>query len=500
MSARRFALIAFAGFVLVQAVWILAVPPFRGIDEFDHAYRAAGVAHGQWRLTEFAENGRGVVVEVPVELIEAASAQCDALPYPGPDNCFPIRESGDGDATVATAAGLYNPMWYAVVGLPSRFLDGANALYGMRVLSALLCGVGVSLAAWAIGLTRPGPWTKFAFLMSLTPVFAYSTVLPAPNGPEMVAGLTLWASLIALFTVEKAPSRINGGLFLLANSSALLLVTLRTLGPLWLAMIVLSVMVLVGLPRVILGVRSHLSWWIVSTVVVSLGLAAGAWWSLSAGLTDASPDVMQDGGVASWSFGLNPIVWLLQMIAAFPLRGNAASPGVYLSYSLVLVLIVGVGVRRGDRRLRALLAAMLVVVVLMPIGITLLTVETQGLIWQGRYQLPWAVGVLLVAGISLDRSHFLPRERGRVLVLAAALLALAQAWSIHGLAVDEGRRRVSIGDPGWVTLPPAVLATACFMVSCAWLSYVGRSPRSQPDDQQVHTVGQAAPLSRDGSP
>jgi hypothetical protein len=49
MSARRFGLLVLVGFLLAQAVWILTVPPFRGIDEFDHSFRAAGVASGPWR-------------------------------------------------------------------------------------------------------------------------------------------------------------------------------------------------------------------------------------------------------------------------------------------------------------------------------------------------------------------------------------------------------------------------------------------------------------------
>ena len=43
---RQATLLALA-LLALQASWVLTVPPFRGIDEFDHAYRAAAVAHGQ---------------------------------------------------------------------------------------------------------------------------------------------------------------------------------------------------------------------------------------------------------------------------------------------------------------------------------------------------------------------------------------------------------------------------------------------------------------------
>ena len=62
-----------AGVLLVQAAWILAVPPFGGSDEFDHYHRAAGVASGQFRLTEPVQDGRGLLVRVPEDNVEAAA-------------------------------------------------------------------------------------------------------------------------------------------------------------------------------------------------------------------------------------------------------------------------------------------------------------------------------------------------------------------------------------------------------------------------------------------
>ncbi len=141
----------FVGILLAQAAWILALPPFRGSDEFDHAYRAAGVASGQWRLTEYAREGRGMVVEVPADLVAAASGQCDSLKYTGHDNCHPISDAGDGRVTVATAAGNYNPLFYWVIGTAAKPFHGAAALYAMRIATAVLCAVG-----FALGSRSPG--------------------------------------------------------------------------------------------------------------------------------------------------------------------------------------------------------------------------------------------------------------------------------------------------------------------------------------------------------
>ena len=44
---RTSPLLLVVGALLTQAAWLLSVPAFRGVDEFDHVYRAAAVARGE---------------------------------------------------------------------------------------------------------------------------------------------------------------------------------------------------------------------------------------------------------------------------------------------------------------------------------------------------------------------------------------------------------------------------------------------------------------------
>lgn len=475
--------------VLAQAIWILTIPPFRGIDEFDHAFRAAGVAGGQWRASEVAENGRGMVVEVPQGLVDAASAQCQWLEYTGQDNCHPIRELGGGMVTVASSAGLYNPAWYAVVGVPTLVLDGTSALYGMRMLTALICAVTVAAAAWSLGLTRPGRWTRFAFVASLTPVLVYSTILPGPNGPEIAAGILLWAAFLALF------SRMHHGrdsvLLLLATMAAAGMAVMRTIGPMWLGLITLSVVAVVGLQRVAEVVRARPLRWAIASGVVTATVAWGAWWSFNAGLTAESPDLVP-GVEQEFSLGTKPLAWTLQMVAAFPLRRETAHPVVYFSASLVILFLLVGGIVKARGRDKLVLVALVFLTVLIPIVMTVLTVSTQGLIWQGRYALPWAVGIMIVAGIHLDRGEFLAAERGRPILLAGLLLATAQAASVWGVAHGEISRASSAFDDSWITLPPVLLGLLGFLVWFGWSALsagiqsaaeAGNSGRSSPEDR-----------------
>ncbi len=157
--------------MLLQAAWILTVPPFRGSDEFDHAFRAAAVARGQWVAGDVAEDGRGQLVVVPGSIVEAAHAQCEARDYTGPDNCSPVSELPGGEVEVASAASSYHPAFYWVVGTVALPFEGAGALYAMRIATALLSLMFVALAVWAVA-KLPGRWPMAGLVLATTPVFA----------------------------------------------------------------------------------------------------------------------------------------------------------------------------------------------------------------------------------------------------------------------------------------------------------------------------------------
>ena len=58
------------GFLLLQAAWMLTMPRATGIDEFDHVYRAASVATGDWGFSHQKvdhDQGRPPVRRAPGE-------------------------------------------------------------------------------------------------------------------------------------------------------------------------------------------------------------------------------------------------------------------------------------------------------------------------------------------------------------------------------------------------------------------------------------------------
>ena len=469
-AAGRFAVLAFLGMVVAQSAWLLAVPPYRAIDEIDHVYRAAGVASGQWRLTEVSDEARGLEVAVPPDIVAAASAQCDSLPYLERGNCHPMRHDADGDAVVATAAGYYHPVFYWVTGTVARPFDGAAADYAMRVVSAVISALGVGFAAFCLTLSRAGPWTRAAFVAALTPVLIYTTIIPAPNSWEIVAGLSLWAALLALGDATPG-SRRERWLVVAAVVAAAVLATPRALGPLWVVLIVGTAVTFVGLHRVLEIVRAQ--WQLLSPgiALVSAAAVGNVWWALSSGLAAGGSGDGPSGVAADADVAMAPHKWILEIVGTFPFRDQPAPIPVYVLYLFVAGTALWVGLQRGSRRQRIAIGLGIVLTLLVPIVFTYFTAESRGAFWQGRYGLPFIVGILPMCGRVLDRSRWAPVERVRLLPLGLGMLAAAQVMSVWNVAHDESRRPISAADPHWVTLPPWLIG-ALMLLACALLALV----------------------------
>ena len=456
-SAVRFGFLAFVGMLLMQAAWILAMPPYHGIDEFDHAYRAAGVARDQWVLKEPTPEGRGWSVAVPGDMVDAASNQCDALPYTMPGNCHPVAELDDGLVVVATAAAPYNPLYYFLVGTAAEPFDGIAAIYVMRSVSALMCAFGAAVAAFCLGLMRAGPWTRLGFTAGLTPVLVYSASLPAPNSVEIVAALIVWAALLATASEHTEPAWARRCAWL-AGLAAAVVVVPRALGPFWLALIGLVLAVFLGRSRLGHVLRVQRPPVVTGLVLVVVAVGLSATWSAYAGMFSRSPDVTEVADKSDVIAALQPTVWTLQLIGAFPFRGNAAPLPIYVLVLMVVVPMIAVALRRGSARQRVAIAGSVVLTLTVPVALTLASSDLHGVVWQGRYQLPFVVGILMLCGTVLDRPGRPHRLAPDVVGVAVVLLALAQAWSVVFVARFEGARTdVPAHNPDWVTLPPLML-------------------------------------------
>lgn len=467
-STRRVALLLFAGSFLIQLAWIISLPPFRGIDEFDHAYRAAAVAHGQWIAGRDAElEGRGSYVQVPRSLVEAARPECYTYEYTGYANCNPMRKLGHGYVTVASAAASYNPVFYWIVGTPAKFFGGATSLFVMRMVASLISSAMIAIVGWIVTLWARTNWPLVGVLVGLTPVVMYGTALPAPNAVEMLGGLGLWAALIGLSRADGNPS-LERRLLGAAMMMALPVVFVRSLGPLWLAMIVFSMFAYLGWEPV-KGIltRNRKAVAIQGGAVAAVAIA-GIAWSLASS-TNAPSTELPAHYTGAFKNSLPQLyLWVFQSFAAFPTRAEFPPLWVFACGFTVFALFLVVAFRLAGRRLRVLMVGVAVASLLVPFAITLGTYSSLGTAWQGRYTLPYALGLPLIAGTTLELSHSrLPFVRPTLVGGIFLYLAAHIGGTLYVLDLER-KQSPLVGTHEWWVPPTWLVVSLISAAFAAW--------------------------------
>jgi hypothetical protein len=414
------------GVLLVQAAWIVALPTFRGPDEFDHVYRADAVAHGHVLPGPEATNGRGELTPVRRSIVDAAGPMCSGYKYTGHDNCYPVQRLGHGAVSVASGAGRYNPAYYAVVGTLGRFADGAAVDYVLRAATALICAALLAWAAVIWGRRRRSLWPALGLMTALSPALLYSTAVAAPNGLTYAGAVLVWAAGIDLARDLPGPTRRSSVAALVTGAGVVC--NTHTTGPMWLLVIAVAVVQLRPL-----GV-----WWafftrtragaVAATLTAVGGVLGGAWTVLSGANTAGAKDI-PGAAIHLVDLFVNEVAWLLQSIAGFPLRNDAAPVVVYGIWLVPFALLVGLAVRQRGRTLRAtgIVAGCAIAI---PTVLTLAAFHTAGYSWQGRYALPITVGLLLLPAHRADEDRRLGARSYAALCLAMAASSGISIWSV----------------------------------------------------------------------
>ncbi len=477
--ARVASLLALA-YLFVQVAWILALPPFRGIDEFDHAYRAASVAHGQLLPGDKpVTDGRGEYVEVPRSLVESATPVCSSYKYTGPDNCEPGTDVGDGHVEVASAAARYNPAFYWLVGTAAQPFDGTAKLYALRLVASLLSAALVWCAAYALALTFRTAWPFLGLAAGVTPVFVYSTSLGAPNGVEMTAGLALWCALMSLRSATSAEHERR--LILLASGAAAVMAVPRLLGPAWVLLIVVSAACLLGHRRLRELVADRRRALLCGTAVVGIAVLSSQLWNRVAAPNSLAreEDLGLDNPLGR-ALGDLPY-WILQSMAAFPTRNESAPTVVYATTLLGLVIVLAAAGWGLGRRWWIALGLLTATWLAVQLAITVPTYSQLGDVWQGRYALPFAVGIPVAMSALAERSG---RRTPHHLVVAALamLVVVGHAVSIANVFVLESESSPLADSAAWITVPTwALVALVVAAAATVWAAARAGSTPPVPD-------------------
>lgn len=467
----------FLGSLLLQAAWIAAVPPFRGIDEFEHAFRAASVAEGHWMPGPVVtKDGRGNLVTTPRALVDAATAECESYKYTKRKNCNPIRDLGDGNVTVASAAGTYNPVFYWIIGVCSSPFNGALSLYVMRVCAAVLCSGFLAGAGWLTALWARTRWPLVGLVSAMTPITIYTTAMPAPNGIEMMAGLTLWAAMLGL--VRPVVSRaVERRLILGAVPAVVVLAGVRLLGPLWLGMIALAVACLMGWVRVRALWHEQKPAVAVLISCAAASTIAGSWWSIISGtITPVDARLSHHFTHPIRNSIIQIPLWIIQNIAAFPTRNEPAPMPVYAVGALLFAAVLVLGCWKSTNRIRLTLIAVALSSLLVPLAMTIATFHSVGAEWQGRYELPFSLGIPLIAALALETRRATHRLFGPLLACGWAALVVAHSLSVGHVLVMEREGSPLAGTSEW-HIPPVWLVTALTVAGLALWGLAARQAR-----------------------
>lgn len=485
---RRPAVVVGALVLALLAMWSLAMPLMSSPDEPSHAIKAGAVVRGQLggelgdAPTDSSAPGAPTWVKVPNDLAATEEyPRCFRFDKEDDASCardLPTRTT-DSEVT-GTFAGQYPPLYYALVGWPSLLLSGETALYAMRLVSAVLCAGFLTAGILRMRSVAPRRW-MWGVWLSLTPMCLFIGGAINPQAFEIAAAFSFWAAGIALARPRSStPGRPTTGHVVQLVVSGAALVLVRTSGPLWAALIVAAVLVAARPGVVPTFLRSRQG-------VVTLA-GAGVAGALAVAWVVAHPDIVTTSGL--FPEYAEPRLVAFVMLLAQPMfieqmTGNFGWLDTEPPYVTVLAWMIGTGVllvllvvERVPNRLRVALAATAVAVVVVPIALTIPTAEAAGIVWQGRYVLPLAVGVPLLAALALERrSTQVGALMDRVTVLTVVLVTGG-----HVAAFYWASRRYAEGADGlWATLDPrwsspigflpAVAVYALLVAAAAWLSW-----------------------------
>lgn len=467
----RITLLAGAGFFLVQLGWILSISPNYGIDEFDHVLRASSVAAGHWEPGNNpppAELGRGDLIPVRADVAASVRTACEARPYTKLYNCRPAQDLGNGEVLIASGASRYNPVFYAVVGTAAAPFHGTANLYALRIATALLAVALFMLAIWLAAGQARTLWPVAVTVLAALPTTVYSASISTPNGVEMISGLGVWVALLAVAGPDRGQRR---SAYLLLALFTAALISLHTLGVVWLFLILVAVGIIHG------PVSTLKALWPRDRVEVLAGAISGsaivfeAAWIVLARANDPGREGLDIPG-SPWGSVLNGLLlWPLQAIGAFPMRDNAAPMTVYAIMVVVLGAVAVLTLRRTPWRSRSMLALGFVAVAsfVVPAGMMVMTYHQLGSAWQGRYGMPFTVGLLVLAGRQLDSAeHAVPRARA-LAALGAAALVLAHFLSQWAVMTKQRADFDLVAGTHWVPPSAALLVALAVAAALCWV-------------------------------
>jgi hypothetical protein len=481
---RQVFFISWVLLAVLSIVWSIATPLAAAPDEPAHIVKAASVVRGQFIGVA---SSLGHVVEVPRYVDSMQAITCFAFHPDITPDCAPAQTGNPAELVQSTTtAGLYNPVYYLLVGWPTLIFDDALGIYAMRVISGVLSSFFLALTfVIAFGWQR-NTVPLLAVATAIPPMLIFLGAAVNPNGAETTATLATFAAMLAV--VLQPDDRLLTQRSLVVFAGSAIAINTRGLSALWIAIAILTPLMLLGGTRL----RDLLSKRAVHGAVAGTAAAtvfAVGWLlgtnSLGAAIGDEDTfQVFPGVGATPLSGFLNTIAEMFGyaqgMIGNFGWLDTPAPLSVHFIWSAFVgaLLIAAFTFLRG--RALALAVVLTALFVVLPAVIQGAYVTGGGIIWQGRYALPLFAMLAFGLGVLMaEHSGGLPRPAldrlGFIVWLGwAAAQYFSFATTLRRYAVGtSGTWKDTLLSPAWSAPGGNAAALAASAVIIGLLSWWG---------------------------
>jgi Predicted membrane protein (DUF2142) len=314
----------------------------------------------------------------------------------------------------------------------------------MRLITAAVSGALIACAVNAIRRTTAS-MVATGLLFAITPMVLFVSGTVNPSAPEIAGAIALWASGLVL--VSQSEDRIDNRLVNVAGISACVLVLSRQLAPLWLSVIAATALMY--------GKRASLRNILRSGVARLWAIPIGACilfqmsWVVVVKPLDASvlarPEIdATTSEIVRSTLGAG-FTRYREMIGVFGWGDTTAPALTYLFWTGGIGLLSLLALAWSKRRHVAVLLALVAVTVLAPLALEGAAYrDVGGIFWQGRYTLPIAVGIPILATMGIAATGRAEQVvRPRLAVVLGIGIAIA-----HILAFAQNLRRYTVGHNG----------------------------------------------------
>ena len=348
---------------------------------------------------------------------------------------------------VGTYVGTYQPYLYVLPGVVMRSTHEPFKALRLGRLTNAVISLGLILVAVLLLWDRSrGALALTGLAVAVTPAVVFFSTLINPTGPEITAAICFVASLLRLARAPGAPTWV----WVACAASGAVLALTRSLGPFFLALLVLTVAALAGRRATVASVRAAPRAALLAAGAIGLAAAAGLFWERR-----YQPHV--PSGPGAIIKGLGPSLDILpdmpkQAVGVFGALDVLMPLSVYVAWWVMLGVLVGAAAIVSGRRGRWSLLLLGLAVVAVTLVVSAVYRQT-GFELQARYVLPFAVVFPLWAGELLSRH----RSRMSARVSANLLLAfIGTAAVLQAIAWYANSKTVAVGnDAGWRFIPHA---------------------------------------------